>query len=151
MKKWQKWLPALVVLGFTLAAVSCLRAGGGYGAVLKANWGFVLPRRGQCTEVYSADSGASPHGDGLRYHVYSCRDTHIESMYAWLPDEHATIYHDSFHAAADDWLGQLNVPAERRPVCSGCVYHYQSQDDHSELIVFWDEGRQMLYVLESFL
>lgn len=153
MRNSVKWaiILALCCAAAIAAAAAGRSFGSGYGAILRANWGFDLPRRGACAEVYAADSGESFHGDGLRYHVYSCRDTHLESLYAWLPDEHATIYHDSFRAAAEDWLEQLGVPDEQRPAYADCYYWYQSQEDNSELIVFWDKGRETLYVLESFL
>ncbi|MBQ9459609.1 MAG: hypothetical protein IJU66_06710 [Oscillospiraceae bacterium] len=149
--KWAAVIAAVLV--FALAAVrfdSC-RGADGYGAALHLNWGFELPREGSCQEVFHADSSDGFHGDGLRCHIYACAGTRLGSMYGWLAEDRETIFHDSMSGAAEDWLEQLNVPAEWRPRCDDCLYWYQKQEDNSELLVFWDEGRETLCILESFL
>lgn len=151
MKKWIFVLAAVLCLAGAAAAFSSYRDYGGYDLALKANWGFQLPRRGRCAELYQAYYGGGFHGDGFRYHVYECRNTHLSSMYAWLPDERATIFHDSFSEAAKDWLDRLDCPAQWLPDYDSCEYYYLSHKDNSELIVFWDKDAERLFVLESFL
>ncbi|MBE7004531.1 MAG: hypothetical protein E7425_09670 [Ruminococcaceae bacterium] len=151
MKKWVAVIAASLCLLAAAALFGAHRGDGGYGAVLRMNWGFQLPLRGSCDEAYQAYLGYGSHGDGLRYHVYACRNTHLSSMYGWLAEDRATVFHDSMRAAADDWLGQMDVAEQWRPRCEDCLFLYQTHADNSELLVFWNKDAETLYVLESFL
>ena len=64
-------LPALLLLG--LLAPSLIGDAGGCAWTVNANWELDLPMEEAC--LYEADSGASFHGDGLRYHVLEYADT----------------------------------------------------------------------------
>ena len=144
-------ISAIVLLIVVFAALAW-RALTSYATVLKINWGFSLPARAVCTEIYSADTGASFTGDGLRYHVFSYRyEDPIDSMFAWSPLQLETIFFASYQEAAETWLSDLAVPSEYYPDYSQCVYWYSSQSDTSEIIIFWDNGQDKLYILESFL
>ena len=56
-----------------------------YSRVLQANWGVALPAEALLTEEHEQDSGASFHGDGIRYHVYSYADADpIRTMLLWV-------------------------------------------------------------------
>lgn len=149
----KKWILIAVLLCITVSAVVLIAGANSYSPVLQANWGFSLPAKARCAEVYKTDSGPSFHGDGLRYHVFSYRyEDYIDLMFAWADaDQRATIYHGSYTDAAEDWLDRLGVPAERRPDYENCAYWYSAQEDHSEIIVFWDNDANRLYIIESFL
>ena len=151
MKKWLCVIAASLCLVGAAVALGSHCDYGGYDIVLRANWGFVLPHRGTCSELYQAYYGSGFHGDGFRYHVYQCRNTHLASMYGWLPEEHGTIFSDSFREAAEGWLDQASVPEQQRPDYDNCEYYYLSHEDNSELLVFFDKAGETLYILESFL
>lgn len=123
-----------------------------YSNVLKINWGFSLPRESHYLNTYSHSSGASFTGDGIRYHVFSCENIDpIDKMFAWQLTEQETNYYSSYSTAVDEWLDKINVPPRDRPDYGDCSYWYQSQDDGSEIIIFWDIDQGKLYVVESFL
>lgn len=136
----------LFLAGMVLTACGSLIFG--YGAVLKANWGISLPAGAR--EIYAQDSGESFLGDGLRYHVFSCK-AGTRLSFDWETEEQATIFHESRRAAAEDWLSELLVPEEEQPDFEKCVCWYQSQSDNSEILLLWEEDEGRLYVLESFL
>jgi len=123
-----------------------------YSNVLKINWGFSLPQESCYLNIYSQSSGASFTGDGIRYHVFSCENIDsIDKMFVWQLTEQETIYHSSYSTAVDEWLDKINVPPRERPDYGDCSYWYQSQDDNSEIIIFWNIDQGKLYVVESFL
>ena len=123
-----------------------------YSRVLEANWGFHLPAYARCKEIYAKDSGASFHGDGIRYHVFSYKyEDFIDTMFVWTGNDHATIYSGSLSQAAQAWLDEIQVPEEWRPDYGNCLYRYLSQEDNSEIVVFWNAEENRLYILESFL
>ncbi|MBQ2860796.1 MAG: hypothetical protein IJE80_06490, partial [Peptococcaceae bacterium] len=58
---------------------------------LEANWQIVLADDAGWEEVYRADSGASFHGDGIRYHVIVYNDeSKIINMADWTTHEGTT-------------------------------------------------------------
>lgn len=112
-----------------------------YSYTLNANWGFSLPAG--TAQVYRQDSGASFHGDGLRYHVFTCREGPDG-----LLDGQATSS-GSAAQLAEAWLDQLEVPAAQRPDYSQCQAGYRTQNGGADqLLAFWDGEK--LYLLESF-
>ncbi len=156
--------------GFLIAAIVCvcvaLLAGTGvggallwramgiarYSRALEANWNVELPRAALLREEYAADTGASFHGDGTRYNVFSYRyEDSIDLMFAWGSGGHETLYHDSLADAADEWLDALGVPAAHRPDAQNCSHWYKTKRDNSELLFFWDAERDLLYVLQHLL
>jgi len=123
-----------------------------YSRILHANWGFTWPTAAHCSEIYQKDSGASFQGDGIRYHVFSCKEsTSIDQLFEWQSEQNETNYHDSFVDAVDDWLDEIEVPLAQRPDYNACLFWYESQADGSEIIVFWDQNKHNLYTVESFL
>lgn len=123
-----------------------------YSTVLNANWGFKLPSKSQYSEVYSKDSGAGSHGDGIRYHIFSCKDDKpISEMFDWSATEEKTIFSSSYQDAVTEWLSEIDVSAEDAPDYSKCLYWYDSKDDNSEIIVLWDSSKNRVYIAESFL
>lgn len=107
-----------------------------YSATLNANWGFGLPSKSHYSEVYSRDQGASFHGDGIRYHVFSYEETEpISEMFNWRTAEEKTIYSSSYQDAVTEWLSELGVPDEEMPNYSKCLFWYNSHEDGSEIIV----------------
>ena len=123
-----------------------------YSTVLKLNWGFSLPLRAGYAEVYTAHTPSGIHGDGIRYHLFSYkREQHIESMLAWTAEEGTTRSRDTYREAAEEWLDELDVPAEFRPDYENCVYWYEIQSGNCEIIVFWDKAADALATLESLM
>ena len=123
-----------------------------YARVLKANWDFSLPASSSYQEIYSQDSEASFHGDGIRYHIFSYKEPEeISKMFLWQTTEQKTIYYTSYSEAANEWLNEISVPFKDRPNYGECSYWYQAQDDNSEIIIFWDKNQYRLYIVESLL
>lgn len=121
-----------------------------YASTIEKNWGLCLPDGYR--EVYSADSGASFHGDGVRYHVFQYEEGSALPDAAWGEASGPTIYASSVTAAAEEFLGELEeVPAQWRIPYEDCVAAYDRQEDNSELLLFLDETTRTLYVVESFL
>lgn len=143
-------LISILMLSLLLALTGCAGASDGSFA-LKENWGISLSEAGAYSLAYEADSGASFHGDGLRYHVYTYQDADgLDGLFSWSDAEQETLYASRWQDAAQGWLTELSVPERHWPDLTDCVYWYQSQPDQSELLMLWDHHTQ-LYVLESFI
>lgn len=139
----QRFLPALAAgaCGAALLVFAGWHFFTDYSYTLNANWGFSLPAG--TAQVYQQDSGASFHGDGLRYHVFTCREAPDS-----LPDGQAA---DSGFAArlAEEWLDQLDVPAAQRPDYSRCQAEYRTRNGGADQLLAFLDGER-LYLLESF-
>lgn len=123
-----------------------------YSNVLKDNWGISLPFKSKYKEIYQKDSGTSFNGDGIRYHIFSYEyEDYIDLMFAWDGTDNKTIFHSSYREAANEWLKEIEVPEKYHPNYDNCSYKYKSQKDNSELIIFWDDEKNEIYILESFM
>ena len=123
-----------------------------YSRVIEINWGITLPWKARLTEIYEKDSGPSFHGDGVRYHVYSYKyEDYIDLMFAWPPTEYPTNFYATTSKAAEVWLEEIDVPAEERPNYEKCCSWHKAQEDNSEIIFFWDNELNHLYILENFI
>ena len=141
----------IIVIVMMLAAAvffgGCGMSALSFGAALKANWGITLPSAAGSEEVYSMESDASFHGDGIRYHVLSYKDEDsIEMMLKW-DDEDGTAHSEN----CESWLDRIEVPADMRPVYEGSLSWYKKQTDNSEIVVLLDKEQERLYITESFL
>ena len=121
--------------------------------MLEANWGFELPVKALCKEVYSEDTGPSFHGDGIRYHVFSYRyEDYIDLMFAWSGNlENRTLFYQSYSDAADMWLGELGIPQKQYPDYDACFCWYKNERDNSEIIIFWNPEINRLYIVENII
>ena len=123
-----------------------------YSRVIEINWGITLPWKARLTEIYEKDSGPSFHGDGVRYHVYSYKyEDYIDLMFAWPQTEYPTNFYATTSKAAEVWLDEIDVPAEERPNYEKCCSWHKAQEDNSEIIFFWDNELNHLYILENFI
>lgn len=150
MKK--KWIA--IVLLMTGAIVVCvfMSKRASYTSVLETNWRISLPYEANIKAIYEKDSGASFHGDGIRYHIFEYRqEEFVTQMLDWKAVENTTIYHESCSEAADEWLSEISVEEADYPEYDNCLYWYKAQEDNSEIIIFWDKDADLLYVLEYFL
>lgn len=112
-----------------------------YGEIMEANWDLSLP--GGYRQVYETDTGPSPHGDGIRYHVFSYpADTEGFPLWSADPAKYAPI--------AQGYLDTLAVPEAERTEFSQCACYFQQRDDNSRLYLFWEEGSGKLYIVEWF-
>jgi len=145
---------AIAVVAIILIAGCCIgwNVFSAYSRVIEANWGITLPWKARLTEIYEKDSGASFHGDGVRYHVYSYKyEDYIDLMFAWPPTEYPTNFYATTSEAAEVWLDEIDVPAEERPDYTKCSSWHTSQKDNSEIIFFWDSEQNLLYIVENFI
>lgn len=152
MKK-KRTIISILVCVLMLAGIGCWRVmPPSYSRTLNANWGISLPVKALCEQVYEKDSGSSFHGDGIRYHVFSYEyEDYIDLMFAWAGTEFTTLRDGSYSEAAAAWLDEIEVPEDQRPDYENCAYWYKAQEDNSELIIFWDNNLNRLYIVESFL
>lgn len=140
------------MLAIVIIMLSACGFNSGYSSVLDANWSFSLPKDAKCEEVYEKDAGLSFHGDGVRYHVFSYQNEEpIEALFEWSETESDTLFAGGYSNAAEAWLDEIEVPQEERPEYESCVYWYASQADNSEIIIFWDDVRERIYIVESFM
>ena len=138
-----------VMLPFTVLFV--LNDSPDFADTLEANWQIVLADNAGWVEVYRADSGASFHGDGIRYHVITYDDeSKIANMVDWTTHEGTTRWHNTYRESADAWLGEINADEEQYPQYDDSVYYYQQKSDGSEIIMFWNEDEDKVYIVESF-
>ena len=151
MKKKKKLLLIIVVLISVWTIYRSIVPS--YSSVLEANWGFKLPVKALCKEVYSEDTGPSFHGDGIRYHVFSYRyEDYIDLMFAWSGNlENRTLFYQSYSDAADMWLGELGIPQEQYPDYDACFCWYKNAHDNSEIIIFWNPEINRLYIIEKMI
>ena len=150
MKK--RALTIAVILIVILTGIGILKLFPSYASTIKSNWDISLPIKAVLTETYEKDSGASFHGDGVRYHVFSYKyEDYIDLMFAWTPNEHKTNFYPTTREAAEAWLDEIDVPADERPDYSKCYSWSKSQDDNSEIIIFWDNELNKLFIVENFI
>ena len=133
-----------------------------YSSVLEANWGIKLPINAFCKEVFEADTGPSFHGDGIRYHVFSYKNSAaIEQMLPWSDKDGNTLAwsqiqgeekrYQTYYEAADLWLDELEIPQEQYPDYDACFCWYKNAHDNSEIIVFWNPEINRLYIVENII
>ncbi|MCD7771601.1 MAG: hypothetical protein LUH23_05895 [Oscillospiraceae bacterium] len=116
-----------------------------YCDVIEINWGIVIPTDGGYSLEVSADSGASFNGDGTRYHVMYFDDAErISYLLGWSKEIPESIIDYS-----EQLLDELDI--YYRPDYGSCVFYTQTKSDGSQILIFWDESRQEMYVLEEFL
>lgn len=146
----RKLLMAAVTLAILLAVIAATLALWGksdYNSVLQANWDISLPSAAKYDLIYTKDSGASFHGDGERFHVFTyLNQSPIEEMFQWKAEEDYSSYSDE----VDEWLDSIEVPAEHRPNYADCLYWHNKKSDGSEIIILWDQQGKLIYVTESF-
>lgn len=152
----KKGSPATAVVLLVIAAIVVVflfgKTGGSVSSAIKKNWGLDIPSKAKCNLEYSRDSGASFNGDGLRYHVYSYKDSaSIGMMVMWEVTQQRTIFYNSYEESCEAWLDELKVPRKERPSYGDCMYWYACQNDNSEIIIFRDDSLKLLYIIESFL
>lgn len=151
MKKKVFYITSIITI-CAIAVGILLYLNSNYSTTLKTNWGFHMPIKSRCIEVYENDTGDSFHGDGKRYHVFSYKsEDDVKEMFTWSSVEKKTIYHSCYSEAVDEWLDEINVPDEQYPNFSQCLWWYDKQKDNSEIIVMWDGQENKVYIAESFL
>ena len=150
MKKRALAIAAILIV--MLTGIGILKLFPSYASTIKSNWSISLPVKAVLTETYEKDSGASFHGDGVRYHVFSYKyEDYIDLMFAWTPNEHKTNFYPTTHEAAEAWLDEIDVPADERPDYEKCYSWSKSQDDNSEIIILWNNELNKLYIVENFI
>lgn len=146
----RKLFMAAVILAILLAVIAATLALWGksdYNSVLQANWDISLPSAAKYDLIYTKDSGASFHGDGERFHIFTyLNQSPIEEMFQWKAEEDYSSYLD----AVDEWLDSIEVPSEHRPNYADCLYWHNKKSDGSEIIILWDHQQELIYVAESF-
>ncbi len=141
----------IIIIGLSLSGIIIYTKSTNYSNILKINWKIELPKN-SIKEIYSADSGASFLGDGIRYHIFSYKkDEQIKEMLDWTKEEKETIFYSTYKESINAWLNKIKVSKENYPNYSNCKYWYNKQEDNSEIIILWDNKENKLYVVEEFL
>ena len=118
-----------------------------YEEMYKGSWGFLLPKSSKYEEIYEKDTGASFHGDGYRYHVYTYElEDGIAEMIEWHNTEGRTKYFPSYCEAVENWLTEIKVEKEQYPIYENAHYYYQRREDNSELILIWNSQEKKIYI-----
>ncbi len=148
-------LLALFVLGGVPRFLGMMLSTSTYTKVIESNWGIDLPEAG-AKEVESY-SNPSFHGDGVRYHVidYPAGNESKKIQDAMFQIEKVFVEADfpteAQLADAEKLLKEIDVPSDSIPDWSKCQLVYMTQDDGSELYLFYWSGTGTIYVVESFL
>lgn len=120
-----------------------------YAETLKANWNFMIPSG--YTILYETDTGASFHGDGVRYDVLEYGDdSALEDLVDWRQEQLPTQYADSETQAAEECMEQLDIPPEWEIPDGDCRY-YCITKDFSEMLLFWHTPDRRLYIVQNIL
>lgn len=109
--------------------------------LLERNWNIDLPS--DIEEIYYTDSGASFHGDGYRYSIFSCKKPEV----IWENEKPEFNYKELLN----DVYRELSVPEEKRVKLFEGSYYYQIADDGSKLLLIYDNECMKLYSIEEIL
>ncbi len=143
VSKYKKHIIIAMLIVVSIATVLLRVNYFGYARVLSLNWGLRLPSG--YTQVYEKDTGASPHGDGIRYHIFEYKNTDkIENSVSWKEE---TTYLE----IATELLNTLEVPDSQRADFKHCLCYYIKENDHSELIMFYEQDTGKVYIIEFLL
>lgn len=121
--------------------------GGDYTGTVALNWGVSLPCSSGC--AYEADSGASFHGDGTRYHVLEYpENSPLETALSWQEAPAET----SRAAEMTQLLEDLSVPEAERPDMDLCRWYTAADPDdtRNRLYLLLSPDGTRLFILESF-
>jgi len=142
-----------IILGIcAIAAAGFFLIFPGYYFPLRSNWGVELPIMAGLYLESKTDTGPSPHGDGIRYHRYSYKyEDFIDLMFAWGGTEKEALYGKTLRESAEEWMGALEVPAEKRPGYESCLAWHKVKPDNSQIIIIWESERNLLHILENFI
>lgn len=158
MKKRIRMVAAIciaIILFIAAILYVFLRFGGnrGYSVALSANWGVGLPLDSDVYELFQMDSGASFHGDGIRYHVFASRSGRdsFAQMLPWTDSCPNTIHGLACSWALNEYLDELEVPESDRPSLEGGRWWYDSKNRMDEIIVWQDTANHRIYIVESFI
>ena len=94
-------------------------------------------------QFYYTDSGASFHGDGYRYSIFSCKKPEV----IW--ERENTVF--NYKEFLDDVYKELPVPEEKKVNLFECSYYYQIAEDGSKLLLMYDNECMRLYSIEEIL
>ncbi len=118
---------------------------------LESNWNIMLSDESGWKEIYHADSGASFHGDGWRYHIvtYENEDA-ISDMVNWSVEE-GNVWNKTYPELMEEWIRYTDAESDMHPVYDSCMYWYQAGErNHSEIIMCWNAERKTIYIAEFF-
>ncbi|MBU5676866.1 hypothetical protein KQI88_10595 [Alkaliphilus sp. MSJ-5] len=118
-----------------------------YSESIEINWGISLPKGYE--ELFSVDSGASFHGDGDRYHVFSYKEELKQSEIEKFSSEKNPYVEDE----VEKILNSLQVSNEQKPDFSKEYYWYRKNGDNdsrNKLYLIYFNEDNILHVIEQF-
>lgn len=140
------WLGVTIVGSFIIGFIIMIAILALITDPFEQNWGEKIPTT--CEQTYYVDEGASFHGDGTRYHVYTCSSP--EEMKRWV--EWKMGPNASVELIINDWMKDLEVD-EGDELVFDQTYQYfkliRKKENRAYLI--WIESDQKLYIVESFI
>jgi len=144
-------LVLLTLIFFSIPIIKVYKMASSYTSVINANWGYEITSKVGLKEIYGKDTGASFHGDGTRYHVFSYKeDNEILNLFDWNTNNQQTRHYKSVEETLNNWLEEIGVSDSERPDFDSCVYWYETQLD-DEILILWDKNKKCLYVVEDFM
>lgn len=146
MKKRNIVYAGIFLLGFVTYMMIAGALSNRYLRNIRINWGINLPKN--CKEVFRADSGASFHGDGERYHVFQYKkgiDLDFALTDSWIPEDEAEEIRTI--------LEPLRIPTGYA-LDFGQTYSMLKMlgrdDGRNVLFLLFDGKTDKLYVIEDF-
>lgn len=130
-----------LIIAVPFAIVLC--SGTSYLKIVKMNWDISLPANGK--EIYQAESGASSHGDGLRYHVFQYKtDLTLKGL---VPGQDFS----QADTGKISWiLSQLHVKKEYYPDFNHITFSAVQRHSDSSQLYLCCSPQKTLYVIEAF-
>lgn len=121
----------------------------GYAETLQANWDLTIPSGYEI--LYETDTGASFHGDGVRYAVLEYEDdSDLTDLVDWQEEPLSTQDADGETTAAEELLEPLDVPPEW-DIPGGDCRCCRITKNFSEMLLFWDPSDQRLYIVQNLM
>lgn len=146
MKKRKIVYIGIFLLGVVTYMIISGALSNSYLRTIRINWGIDLPKN--CTEVFRADSGASFHGDGERYHVFQYKketDLGFTLTDSRIPENEA----EEIRTIVEP----LGIPSAYAPDFGQpfSVLKMRGRDDgRNVLFLLFDGKTDKLYVIEDF-
>lgn len=147
MKKKNLVVITCVFLMFILSACSSGYNITGYNIIIEINWGISLPKSYE--EIFSADSGASFHGDGERYHVFKYK----EKLKQMEIGKYNSEKNNNVEDEVEEILNSLQVSNQKKPDFSKEYYWYRKNgddDSRNKLYLIYFNEDNVLHVIEEF-
>ncbi|MEZ0536625.1 hypothetical protein ACAG39_05155 [Caldicellulosiruptoraceae bacterium PP1] len=143
MERLLKFIGAILLLFIVIVIFLYIQINT-YSKVINLNWSIKLPN--SYKEIYSANSGASFHGDGQRYHIFEYNnENEINQALNWINAKNV-----SMELEINKILNNLNVSKQNMPDYNKKYkYYVKFQEDSSKIYLIFVPDTRKLYIIED--